>query len=47
MAIRVDLSALTVCAARAHDSNERRNSSERQSPVMTEKGMPARTSALP
>ena len=37
---------MTACAARAQSSNARSNSSERQSPVITENGSPARTSAL-
>ena len=40
------LSAVIACAARAQSSNARSNSSDCQSPVMTENGTPARSSAL-
>ena len=45
-AIRVRRRLVTACAARAQSSNALANASERQSPVITENGLPVRTSAL-
>ena len=45
-ATRASRSTLTAWAARAQSSKRAANVSERQSPVTTEKGIPARTSAF-